>query len=88
MYLISVSALFDNDLSLLPDGRQAMVVRPVNSMLPIDVRNVHGLGLKSILVTHHQGGFITPIPPGNSQCVRRARFKSACRALLRTVWNA
>ena len=88
MYLIPVSELTDNDLYLLHDGKQAMVVRPVNAGLAMAVRNVHGPGSKSILVTHHQGGFVTLIPSGNSQCVRRARFKSACRARQRTAWNA
>ena len=88
MYLIPVSELTDNDLCLLQDGKQAMAVRPVNAGLAIAVRNVHGPDSKSILVTRHQGGYITSIPPGNSQCVCSARGKSMCRGRQRTVWNA
>ena len=88
MYLIPVSELTDNDLYLLHDGKQAMVVRPVNAGLAMAVRNVHGPGSKSILVTHHQGGFVTLIPSGNSQCVGSARGKSDCRGRQRTAWNA
>ena len=79
MYLIPVPALTDNDLCLLHDGKPVMVVNPVDAGLAMAARNVHSPDSKSILVTHHHGGYKTSIPPGNGQYVRSAHGRAVSR---------
>ena len=79
MYLIPVPALTDNDLCLLHDGKPVRVVTPVAAGLAMAARNVNGLGSKSILVTHHHGGYKTSIPPGNGQYVRSPHGRAVTR---------
>lgn len=74
MYLIPVPVLTDNDLCLLHDGKHVLGVHPINAGLVMAARNGHGPDSKSILVTHHHGGYQTSIPreTGRTSGVRTA----------------
>jgi hydroxyacylglutathione hydrolase len=77
MYLIPVSALADNYLCLLHDGKHALAVNPGNAGQVMAVRNAHGPDLKSILVTHQQASHRISISLGKRAALRDN--KAACR---------